>query len=216
MHIIFGWIGSTLLLLFGKIFYRLRVEGLENVPRQGPFIIACNEISEIGEMFCTVVVARLVLSGVIPAPVGFGAEDDWGMKQWRWIFERGGAQPIRAGRGQGASALLVGLKCLREGKVLLINPEGGGGWDGRLKPLSPGAPWLALRSGAPVLPIVATQGAYDIWPKWAERPHLTGRFAVRVGKPVYLTDKPCTRVDDDTLQAASQRLYDEMYALIYR
>ena len=51
---------------------------------------------------------------------------------------------------------------LQQGGAIMITAEGEWTWDGRLQdPLAPGASWLALRTGAPVVPVVSA-GGYDV------------------------------------------------------
>ena len=86
-------------------------------------------------------------------------------------------------------------------------------WDGQLQhPLAPGTAWLALRGHVPVVPLVS-KGGYDIMPRWARLPKLTGRVTIRAGEPFYVCDEPLKRVSDEDVAAASQRIYDAMLAL---
>ncbi len=88
--------------------------------------------------------------------------------------------------------------------------------DGRLVPPTRAVASLALRTGAPVVFLASTKGAYDIWPAWADRPQLTGRFQIRSGKPRYLSDAPCFRVNNERITAPNRRIMEEMTALIYQ
>jgi len=206
----------ALIAFLGRLLYGFRVEGRENLPPSGPYIIVSNEIGPMGTTFVAVTVARLVLSGAIKELVGFGAEDIWWtQKRLADMYTRSGAQPVSPGQGQSAATLLVALQALRQGKVVAMNPEGDMTWDGRLVPLQPGVAWLSLRSGAPIVPIVSTQGGYDIWPKWADRPYLTGRCLVRIGSPFTLADAPQSRVTEEMTHQGMQRIWDEMTRLIY-
>jgi 1-acyl-sn-glycerol-3-phosphate acyltransferase len=215
MYTLIG-IFTALLSLFGRLLYRMRVEGVENLPEEGPYIVSSNEIGRMGSIMTSVFIARRILRGLTVAPVGFAEEYEWsGM--WGPVYDRGSARPIFPhGRGQGVLALLTALRSLREGKIVMMNPGGEMSWDGRLVPAKRGVAWLGLRSGAPIVLVVATKGAYQVWPKWAKRPQLTGRFQVRVGKPFRLTDSPCSKVSDEMIAGANQRIAEEMTALIYR
>ncbi len=188
---------------------------MENIPPGGPYILSSNEISQLGNMYSAMVVARLTFRGVIPELVAFADEFNW-TTVWRGLYSRFGAHPILPhGRGQGTVALLQGLTALQQGKVVSMNPEGEMSWDGRLIPPKPAVAWLALRSGAPILLLVTTRGAYDVWPKWAPAPHWTGNFQIRIGKPFRLTDVPLSRVTPEILERGNQRLMQEMNCLIY-
>jgi 1-acyl-sn-glycerol-3-phosphate acyltransferase len=208
-------LASHLIHFVGRLVYGFRVEGLEHVPEEGPFILSSNDLSTIGSIFTTITVIRHVFSGHMAIPESFGDEYNWAADVYAWMFDIGGSLPVPRGRGQGVSVLLSALAALRQGKIVAMNPEGETSWDGRLVPAKPAVAWLALRSGAPIVLVVATKGAYDTWPKWASRPQLRGRFQVRVGRPFRLTDSPCTKVSDEMIARASQRIMDEMTTLVY-
>ena len=74
------------------------------------------------------------------------------------------------GAGRLALGLLDGVKVLRAGGLVNINPEGDTTWDGR--PLWPGKAlaWLALHTAAPIVPALASIGAYDLAPAWSPIP----------------------------------------------
>ncbi len=206
---------TRLLLFLGRLAYGLQVEGTENLPPRGPFILSTNEISQIGSAFTTMVVIRLVFEGRLRDLVGFGAEDTWHNPFLVRLYPRAHVHPILPGRGQSVPALLAGLQALRAGRVVMMNPEGEMSWDGRLVPFKPGVAWLALRAGVPVVPLVATRGAYEVLPRWSSRPKLTGRFTVRLGRPIYLCDRPLRRVEDGDLAPAVKCLEHEVEALVY-
>jgi hypothetical protein len=113
------------------------------------------------------------------------------------------------GAGRLALGLLDGVKVLREGGMININPEGDVTWDGR--PLRPGKAmaWLALHTGAPIVPALASIGAYDIWPRWRSRPHLTGLMPLNIGKPFTLVDEPMAVVEAEDIAAANERIFEE-------
>jgi 1-acyl-sn-glycerol-3-phosphate acyltransferase len=206
---------TRLFLFLGRLAYRIRIEGLENLPARGPYILSTNEISQMGSAFTTMVIVRLAFEGRLRDLVGFGAEDTWHNPFLIRLYPRTEVHPVLPGRGQSVPALLAALETLRAGKVVAMNPEGEMSWDGRIVPFKPGVAWLALRSGVPVVPLVSTRGAYEVWPRWSMQPRFTGRFAIRLGRPIHLADGPLRRVEDDDLVAATRRLTEEIQALIY-
>jgi 1-acyl-sn-glycerol-3-phosphate acyltransferase len=116
-----------------------------------------------------------------------------------------------------AGELLRAYRLVCDDVALSIAAEGEITWDGRLQhPLAPGAAWLALRSGAAVVPVVSL-GGYDLQPRWQmDRIRLRGRLKIRVGRPFTLCDAPLTRPSDEALQAANERLWQAMAALSSR
>jgi 1-acyl-sn-glycerol-3-phosphate acyltransferase len=72
---------------------------------------------------------------------------------------------------------------------------------------------MALRGHAPVVAIVSS-GGYDIMPRWASFPKLTGKVTIRVSKPFYVHDGPITRLTEELITSASDRIYNEMSSLV--
>ena len=136
----------------------------------------------------------------------------------RLVGGRGAEQQVLLAykaRGLSAGELLRALRLLQQGAAISIAAEGEFTWDGRLQHLlAPGTAWLALRSGAPVVPVVSS-GGYDMRPRWQlDRMRLTGRIAIRVGQPLYLCQAPIQRLDDEVLAAANEHLWQAMAALL--
>lgn len=178
------------------------------MPAEGPCVIVVNHTSPLGALF---VFGNLLLARGSKLYL-FGAGGfSYGLLSLILRGEKviGGIK----GRGLSTAALWKGLEMLRAGNTVVLAPEGEMSWDGRLQPLTPGTAWLALRAGVPVVPIVS-QGAYEIMPRWARWPRLSGKITIRVGRPFYVSDGPCTRVTHEMIQEASQRIWKEMNALL--
>jgi 1-acyl-sn-glycerol-3-phosphate acyltransferase len=92
-----------------------------------------------------------------------------------------GAIPARRDR-QDTEALRQAMDVLASGGLMGIAPEGTRSPDGRLGPYDPGFVWLALRTGAAVVP-VAIHGAYRLMPRNARLPR-RGELWVRFGEPI--------------------------------
>ena len=206
---------TVLLLALGRLLYGVRIEGEENIPEHGPFILVSNELSTMGDIFITVTIMHMVLSGRMDAPIGFSDEYSWANEQWAWLLAMGHTVAVPRGPGQAVAAYLSALRGLREGKIVALNPEGEISWDGREVRPKPAAAYVALRSAAPIVPMVTTRGAYDVWPRWAERPRLTGSFVVRVGSPFRVTDTAGSKVSTEAIVRANERIMEEMAALTY-
>ncbi|MET3721519.1 MULTISPECIES: lysophospholipid acyltransferase family protein [unclassified Arthrobacter] len=160
---------------------RPTVIGLENVPKDGPFIVAPNHLS----FFDSVIVQALM-----PRPVAFFAKAEYfttgGVKGkvMKSFFESVGSIPVERGE-QAASvqALRTLLDILEAGKGIGIYPEGTRSRDGILYRGRTGVGWLALATGAPVIP-VGLIGTENLQPAGEKgfRPH---RFTMKVGEPLY-------------------------------
>ncbi|WP_028649513.1 1-acyl-sn-glycerol-3-phosphate acyltransferase [Nocardiopsis sp. CNT312] len=160
-----------------------RVEGVHHVPRLGPVILAANHLALIDPLFIGV---------ACPRPVRFIAKQelfDEGTLPRR-LFTRAlrGIGQLSVDRRPGQSAqeaMDSSLEVLREGEVFGIFPEGTRSPDGRLYKGQTGLAWLALTTGAPVVP-VALAGTDRILPPGRRVPSFN-RVGVRFGEPVDLS-----------------------------
>ena len=160
---------------------RPTVVGLENVPKEGPFIVAPNHLS----FFDSVIVQALM-----PRPVAFFAKAEYfttgGVKGkvMKSFFESVGSIPVERGE-QAASvqALKTLMDILEAGKGIGIYPEGTRSRDGILYRGRTGVGWLALATGAPVVP-VGLIGTENLQPAGEKgfKPH---HFTMKVGEPLY-------------------------------
>jgi 1-acyl-sn-glycerol-3-phosphate acyltransferase len=209
--------GERSLLLAGRILYRLRIEGEERIPATGACLLAFNHVAQPVDLMTNVLIRCHRPDAYLFGLHGFQGENP--LAQFLGLVGGQDAeqQVLRAYKARGLSAgeLLRALRLLQAGAAIALAAEGEFTWDGRLQhPLAPGAAWLALRSGAPVVPVVST-GGYDIQPRWQlDRLRLTGRVMIRVGPPLTLGETPMRRLDDTVLAAANERLWQAMAALL--
>jgi 1-acyl-sn-glycerol-3-phosphate acyltransferase len=166
-----------------RMIYRPHVEGRAHVPRTGPVILASNHLSFIDSIAIPV---------AAPRPVHFLAKSSYfegtGMSGWfsRQFFTAIGAVPVQRGAGQAAlDALDQQRQLLVQGNAVALYPEGTRSLDGRLYKGRTGVAFLALQTGAPVVP-VALIGTDKVMPVGARFPSLTQRVTVRFGEPLDL------------------------------
>jgi 1-acyl-sn-glycerol-3-phosphate acyltransferase len=156
------------------------VEGAYHVPPTGPAIIASNHLSEVDS---------LVLPMVTKRPISFLAKAEYftgpGLKGWasRSFFTGFGAVPVERGNGRAAlAALETAEQIIQRGHLFGIYPEGTRSPDGRLHRGRIGVARLALKTGAPVIP-VGLVGTDRVQPVGQRVPGL-GRMTVRFGAPL--------------------------------
>lgn len=174
---------KTVIAPASRLVWPQRVEGVHNVPRHGPTILAVNHLALIDPLFVGV---------ACPRPVRFIAKQelfDEGTLPRR-MFTRAlraiGQLSVDRRPGQSAQeAMDNSLKVLESGEVFGIFPEGTRSPDGRLYRGQTGLAWLALTTGAPVVP-VALAGTDRILPPGRKVPSLN-RVGVRFGEPVDLS-----------------------------
>ncbi len=177
-------LGRFVIAPLARVLYRPHIEGKANVPRSGPVIFASNHLSFIDS------VAIPVAS---PRPVHFLAKSSYfdgpGASGWmsRQFFTAIGAIPVQRGAGQAAlDALDQQRKLLDEGNAVALYPEGTRSLDGRLYKGRTGVAFLALQTGAPVVP-VGLIGTDAVMPVGAKFPSFSERVTVRFGEPLDLS-----------------------------
>ena len=159
-----------------RFFWRINVEGIENVPQSGPAIIAPNHTSVIDSFFLPAVLPRRV------SLVGKSEYlDDW---KTRKLFPALGMIPIdRSGGSASERALNTAARALDRGELFAIYPEGTRSRSGKLHKGHTGAARLALRCNAPIVP-VGIVGTRDIQPPDAKMPKPFMSVTIRFGRPV--------------------------------
>lgn len=211
----FYWVVKAILWPFLHLVFRPWTEGADNVPRQGPVILAGNHLSFADHFFGALPLPRKVISlGKSDYFTGRGVK---GLLS-RAFFSGVGTVPIdRSGGKASEAALRTGLRVLGEGNVLGIYPEGTRSPDGRLYKGKTGVARLALMSRAPVIPW-AMVNTYEMMPPGRLLPRLGIRPGVRFGKPLDFSryygmeeDRLVLRAVTDEIMYALMELSDQEY-----
>ncbi|WP_328539232.1 lysophospholipid acyltransferase family protein [Streptomyces sp. NBC_00344] len=165
-----------------KVAFRPWVEGLENVPAEGPAILASNHLSFSDSFFLPAVMDRKV---TFIAKAEYFTSPGVKGRLTAAFFKGVGQLPVdRSGsRGAGEAAVRSGVDVLARGELFGIYPEGTRSPDGRLYRGKPGGlARVALASGAPVIP-VAMIDTEKIQPPGQVMPKLM-RPGIRIGEPL--------------------------------
>ena len=164
-----------------KLLFRISVEGEENLPDQGPAILAGNHLSVSDSFFMPLMVRRKVT--FLAKQEYFTGRGPKGALT-RWFMRSAGQVPIDRSSGSAArDALETGKRVLREGSLLGIYPEGTRSPDGRLHRGKTGVARMSLETGAPVIPAVVI-GTDRAMPIGKRIPRFGTRIQVRFGKPL--------------------------------
>ena len=176
---------------------RVDAAQLERVPEQGPLILVANHVNFLE---IPVLYTRL---GTRPI-VAFAKAETWDSLLIRCLFDLSRAIPVRRGEADTIALRRAG-QVLETGHILAVAPEGTRSGDGFLQRGHPGVVMLALRTGAPLLPMAYYGG---------ERlrhnlPRLKRTdFRVVVGQPFYL------HAEGKVTREMRQQMVDEiMYQL---
>lgn len=187
-----------------RLLYRPWVEGLENVPADGPVIIAANHLSFMDSIFIPLVVPRRV--------VYLGKSDYFG-KWYSWFFRGAGVIPVRREGGEaGEAALNAGVEQLQLGLAVGIYPEGTRSPDGRLYRGKTGVARMSLRAGCvPIVP-VALIGTFEVQPLDKKLPRIR-RVGVRFGRPLDFSRYEGKEDDRFVLRSMTDELLYELMLL---
>lgn len=177
---------------------RIDHEQIKQVPRSGPLIIVTNHINSLE--------VPLMFAHLQPRPLtGFAKIETWDSKFMGWLFDQWEAIPIKRGE-LDLLAIKRGLEILDNGGILAIAPEGTRSYHGRLLRARAGVVPIALRSGAPILPM-AHWGAEDFSSNIKKMKRTP--FHVRIGKLFRI------KVDDCGVQREiRQEIVDEIMTRI--
>lgn len=187
---------------------RVKVEGAERLPAHGPCVLASNHLSALDPV---------VLSLTLDRPVIYLAKMGY-LRGWqRFFFSQLGVVGVDREGGEAAEAALrTGQRVLERGWLLGIYPEGTRSPDGRLHRGKTGAVRLAVRSGAPLVP-VALIDTDRILPPSAHVPRRRGRVTLRFSASLDLSSfcEPdgsyAVRPATDGLMAAIRSLSGQAY-----
>ena len=175
MASIFRWFARLILGVLYRLLFRLETSGRENIPERGPLLVVANHPGLLDPPLVGVVLDREAF---------FMAQEGlFSSGPARLLLKYLGAFPV--GRVQlNKGALNKAVAILRDGRALVVFPEGSRSQRGRMRKASSGAAMLALKTGAPILPvgIIGTEKVKGF------KSFLTRRgIKVRVGKVFHLS-----------------------------
>lgn len=191
--------GAAIIGGFCRLFFGLRVEGVERIPRRGAFIVVANHCSNLDPPML-----GWATGHQIGRVVHFMAKIE--MRKWPligWLATQSGVYFVRRGEGDRA-AQRFSLEALADDRPIALFPEGTRSRDGRMRSFKDGAAYLAMRSGVPVLP-VGIAGSHRMFPGRSRRPHRT-RVTIRIGDPFTLPHSSAGRIDRGVLADATGRI----------
>jgi 1-acyl-sn-glycerol-3-phosphate acyltransferase len=201
------WLGWLLSRAALRTYFRGRVAGAEHVPAAGPALLAANHASYLDPPFVGAATRRpltfLARATLFTSPL-LGA-----------LIRRTNAVPVDR-EGGGPAGLKLVLGALARGRAVVLFPEGTRTRDGRLQPARAGIGLVALKSGAPVIP-VWLGGSFRAFGRAAKFPR-PARVEVRFGPPVDLAPlrAELAAAGRDAAKALYPRAADAIMAAIAR
>ena len=185
-----------------RIVCRVHDDHLTRVPQRGPLILVCNHVNSLD--------VPLIYTHLQPRRVtGFAKSETWDNPVMAMLFDLWQAIPLQRGEAD-VDAIKRGLHALAEGKIVVIAPEGTRSWDGCLQQAYAGVVVMALRSGAPLLPVVYYGGEQL---KDNLRHLRRTDFYISVGRPFQL-DPGTVKVDRLVRQQMLEQVMLQLAALM--
>ena len=185
-----------------RLLYRPEAVGLDNIPTDGPAILAANHQSFLDDLLLPLVVPKRKVVFLAKAEYF----DKWYL---RWFFKGANVIPVRRQNRSGAEAALqAGVQALLEGKLVGIFPEGTRSPDGRLYRGKTGVARMALEAQVPIVP-VAISGTFEAMPYHRKVPK-PGRVEIRFGRPLRFERHYETPTDRFVLRSVTDELMYEI------
>jgi len=181
----------------------VEVEGVENVPRQGPLILASNHLNNADPPMIALAIPR--------HPTFMAKQEMFGWPILGLGIRLYGAFPVRRFEADLA-ALRKATERVRQGEMLVMFPEGTRSRTGSMRKAHPGTAMIALRAGAPILPVAITGTETVRWPWLFLRPFMGPRVRVVIGRPFFLPE--VERVDTEAAQRCTEIIMGRIAELL--
>lgn len=161
-----GNLGNWGGMLLTRLLIRLRAVGLENIPKNTPYVIAANHETYVDGMWIGAYLPRRHFRKMA-CIAGSDLESSHG-PLGRLIVRVGRAVPIDR-FGNPIRGLIIAKRKVDEGNIMLVHPEGTRTLDGRLGEMKNGAAYIAMKSGVPMLPVFV-DGGFEVFSRHMKWP----------------------------------------------
>lgn len=185
------------------ICFRGEVVGLENLPKDGGFIIAANHLSHLDPP---------IIGSQVPRQMCFFARKTlWKPGFGAWWMDTVGCIPVDRDGGSDIQAMKRVLRALADNKVLILFPEGTRSPDGQLQSPKAGVGFMACKTSARVVP-VRIFGSFEAFGRSGPL-RLNSPVEVVFGHPMDAADYDKPKDGKERYQRASERIFEKIAAL---
>lgn len=169
-----------LVLFMGSILTKIQINGSENIPPKGPFILVCNHFNRLDALFVIFAIKK---------PINFLMASDQTVEakvMWApWLY---GFIPTNR-KKFAPTTIKKSLAAIKKGEIVGIFPEGGAKKQ-YIRPAKNGAAYLAMTTGAPILPM-SLVGMNNIWTNWFKG--IRPKSQINIGKTFFPMSLPKER-----------------------
>ena len=189
--------------VFMRLYCRIKVYGVQNLPRHGACIIAANHASYLDPPCISSFQKKRVVWHLARNTLAKGSLGPWIFKNLHCIM-------IDRDRGDIA-ALRAALRMLKEGKVVSLFPEGTRTLDGELQEAKGGVAFLIAKAKVPVVPVYLS-GTFDAWPKGASfvKPR---KVTLTYGEPIQPEELAAVGLGRDSYEELGRFIMSRIAAL---
>lgn len=173
------WLLQLVVWVLVHVFYRIRTEGFEHIPREGAVIVVCNHVSFVD---------ALLIGGLLPRPPRFVMYHKiYNLPVMNLLFRAARVIPIAPAKENAAlleKAYAEIRAALENGELVGIFPEGGLTPDGEIQPFKPGIEKILVTNPVPVVPMALQNLWGSMWSKQdsrLRRARLPRRFRAAIG-----------------------------------
>jgi len=200
-----------LLKLIGGPIIRLiwikKAEGLENIPKKGPCIIAANHSSYF-DFIC--------LIAVVPRRIRFlAAEKFFRSKFWYPLVKLTGQIKVDRQDKNKEEVYSKVYSTLKKGKIIGIFPEGTRSPSGKIEKTYTGVAKFAIKAKVPVVP-VGISGTYNIMSRFDKRPKFRKAIEINIGKPLAFKEYYIKETNRDIFAEVTNKVVGEITNLAKR
>ena len=205
-------IAKIIIPLIYKLWLR-KVEGVENIPKDGGFIIVGNHAS----YFDSFIFPSIILPKLNKRMCALIDSTYWKYPLIRRFLDKCGGIPVHVNKEKDAKeknklSIEMVVEHLKKGEIFMMFPEGGRSEDGKLGKGYNGVSKIALASKAPVVP-AGIIGSHKVLPKGKYLPRFK-RCEVKIGKPMHFNKLYSKKINKKMLDQITRKIMKEIGKLI--
>lgn len=180
------------------------IYGDENIPAKGACLLACNHLSYFDPPFIGSAVHNREVFSIARSSLFKTPFRDW-------LFRNMNCIPLDRASGD-IGAIKMAIKLLKDGKCVMIYPEGTRSDDGTPNAPQAGVGMLACKTGVPVIPCKIS-GTYEIMPKGSKFFDWSQKATIVFGKPLTALDFKEYESSRDKYQLIASKIMNEIHSL---
>ncbi len=196
------YILGYLVLFLGGVLAKIKINGSENIPKKGPFIIVCNHFNRLDAPFVIYAIKKPI-NFLMASDQTIEAEIIWA--PWLYGFIPTNRQNI------APSTIKRAVEAIKKDEIVGIFPEGAA-TEQVLRPAKDGAAYLAMTTGVQILPM-SLIGMDNIWDNWFKG--IRPKLKIKVGKPFLPSPLPSDRLKrNEVIKTIGEEIMCRIAALL--